>query len=155
MQEMQVLLSRVERKGVDGHVALTQPDLQVAALQERRKLSVAVSEIENDRQGVVLLRVRDQEVDEKALPGSGGAQDQRVTDVLHVQVERVRRLVRRLKDGQRVLTEMGADPIALIEGEQKTKVRKVRLQHREPSRVVSAVPRHDAQPGVEQVVRFV
>ena len=101
VEEMQVLRRRVERKGIDRHVALTKSDLEISALQECRELAIAVPEIEDDGQRIVLLRVRDQEVDEKALAAAGGAEHQRVADILHVQVERVRRVMRRLEDGQR------------------------------------------------------
>src|SRR5713226_8441022 len=133
---MHVLRGRVERKGVNRHVALTKSDLEVSTLQECGELAIAVPEIEDDGQRVVLLRVRDQEVDEEALAAPGGPKDQRMTHVLHVQVERVRRVVRRLEDGQRFLMEMRADPFALIEGEQKTEIREVGLQQREPAQVV-------------------
>ena len=41
---------RVEGKRVDRHIVLTKPDLEIAPLQQPGKFSVAVSEIENDRQ---------------------------------------------------------------------------------------------------------
>jgi hypothetical protein len=154
VEEMHVLRGRVERKGVNRHVALTKSDLEVSTLQECRELAIAVPEIEDDGQRIVLLRVRDQEVDEKALAAPGGPKDQRVAHILHVQVERVRRVVRRLEDGQRFLMEMRADSFALIEGEQKTEIGEVGLQQREPAQVVRVVARHNAQPGVEQVIGF-
>src|SRR6202035_4096724 len=58
VQKMQLLRRRVEREGIDRHVTLTQSDFHIAALQDGGELPVAVSEIENDRQRVVLLRVR-------------------------------------------------------------------------------------------------
>ena len=81
---------------------------------ERRELPIAVAEIEDDRQRVVLLRVRDQEVEQEALAAAGGAEDERVADVLDVQIEAVRRLVRRLEDASASrrrcgLTRLAAD----------------------------------------------
>ena len=37
-------------------VALPQPEFHVAAVQQRRELAVAVTQVENDRERVVLLR---------------------------------------------------------------------------------------------------
>ena len=94
---------RLERERVDRHVSVPQADLQIAAAEERGQLPVAVAEIEDDGERVVLLRVRHQEVQQEALAAAGGAQDERVPDVLDVQVEGVRRLVRRLEHRQRLL----------------------------------------------------
>ena len=69
-----------------------------------------------------------------------------------MQVEGVRRLVRRLEDRQRFLSKVRADGVAVIEREQEAQVREVRLEQREPPKVVRAVARDDAQPGVQQVV---
>ena len=96
--------------------------------------------------------MRDQEVQEEALAAAGRAEHQRVTDVLHMQVEGVWRPMRRLEDGQRFLSKVRADGVAVIEREEETQVREVGFEHREASKIVRAVSRDDAQPGVEQVV---
>ena len=111
VQEVQVLGRRLERERVDRDAVLPQTELQVAPAEERRQLPVAVPEIENDRQRVVLLRVRDQEVQQEALAAAGGAEDQRVPDVLDVQVEGVRRVMRRLEDRQRLPSQVRADGV--------------------------------------------
>ena len=147
-----MLRRRLERERVDRHLLVPQAEFEVAPSQQRGQLSVAVAEIEDDGQRLVLLRVRDEEVQEKALAAARGAQHQRVPDVLDVQVERVRRLVRRLEDGQRLALEVGAHAFALIEREQEAQIRGIRFQQRQPPQVVRAVPRDDAQPGVQQVV---
>ena len=82
------------------HVLVTQAQREVAAVEERRELPIAVPEIEDDRQRVVLLGVHHQEVQQEALAAAGGAEDERVTDVVHVQIEVVRRLVLGLEDCQ-------------------------------------------------------
>ena len=61
-----------------------------------------MAEIEDDGQRVVLLRVRHEEVQQEALAAARRAEHQRVADVLDVQVEGVRRVVRRLEDGERL-----------------------------------------------------
>ena len=108
MQEVQVLGRRLERERVDRDAVLPQTELQIAPAEERRQLPVAVSDVEDDGLRRVLLRVRDQEVQQEALAAAGRAEDERVADVLHVEVEGVRRAVRRLEDGQRFLAR-GAD----------------------------------------------
>ena len=90
VEEMQVLGCRFQRKRIDGDVALPQTDLEIAPAKECRQLAIAVADIEDDGQRVVLLRVRDQEVEQKALAAAGRAQHERVPDVLNVQVEGVR-----------------------------------------------------------------
>ena len=77
------------------------PSFEIAAAEQRRQLPIAVTEVEDDGLRRVLLRVRDQEVQQKALAAAGRAEDERVADVLDVQVEGVRRAVRRLEDGER------------------------------------------------------
>ena len=109
VQEVQVLGRRLQRERVDRDVVLPKTELQVAAAEQRRELPVAVPEIEDDRERVVLLRVRDQEVEQEALAAAGGTEDQRVADVLDVQVEGVRRVMRRLEDRERLPPQMRAD----------------------------------------------
>ena len=104
-----MLRRRLERERVDRDAVLPQAELQVAPAQQRRQLPVAVPEVEDDGQRLVLLRVRHQEVQQEALAAARGAEDQRVADVLHVQVEGVRRLVRRLEHRERFPSEMRAD----------------------------------------------
>ena len=92
------------------------------------------------------LRVRDQEVQE-ALAAARRAEHQRVTDVLHMQVEGVRVRCGRLEDGQRLLVQVRTDGVAVIEREQETQVREVGFEG-ETAKVVRAVSWNDAQPGV-------
>ena len=98
VQEVQVLRCRVERERVDCDRMLAQSHLEVAPAEERGELPIAVAEIEDDRQRLVLLGVGHQEVEQEALAAAGGAEDQRVPDVLDVEVEGVRRVMRRLED---------------------------------------------------------
>ena len=152
VQEVQVLGRRFEREGVDRDAVLPEAEFQVASAEQRRQLPVAVPDVEHDRLRRVLLRVRDQEVQQEALAAARRAEHQRVADVLHVQVEGVRRPVRRLEDGQGLLSKVRAHGVAVIEREQEAQVREVRFEQREAPKVVRAVSRDDAQPGVEQVV---
>ena len=67
---------------VDGDALLPKAQFQVAAVEQRRQLPVAVPEVEDDGERVVLLRVRDQEVEQEALAAARRAEHQRVADVL-------------------------------------------------------------------------
>ena len=78
-----------------------QAQLDVAASQECCQLSVAAAEVEDDGERVVLLGVRDEEVQEEALAASRRAEHQRVPDVLMVQVVVEGHAVGRLERGQR------------------------------------------------------
>ena len=93
-----------------------------------------------------------EEVEQKALAAAGRAEDERVADVLDVQVEGVRRVVRRLEDGERLASQMGAHRVAVIQREQEAQVGEIRLEQRQPPEVVRAVARDDREPRVEQVV---
>ena len=62
-----------------------------------------------------------------------------------VQVEGVRRVVRRLEDRERLPAQMRADRLARVEREQEAQVGDVRLEQREPAQVVRAVAGHDAR----------
>ena len=46
----------------------------VAAVKKCPQLAVPVTEIQHDRERVILLRVRDHEVQEEALAAAGGAE---------------------------------------------------------------------------------
>ena len=155
VKKMQVLWRGFQRERVDRQLLMAQAEFEVAAAQQRGELSIAVPEIEDHGQRLVLLRVGDEEVQEKALAAARGAQHQRVPDVLDVQIERVRRVVRRLEDRQRLSLEVCAHSFALIEREHEAQIRRIRFQQRQTAQVVSAVPRDDAQPGVQKVVGLV
>ena len=43
----------------------------------------------------------------------------------------------------------------MIDREEKAEIRRMRLEHGDAAEVVGTVPRDDAEPGIEQVVRFV
>src|SRR5262249_49558835 len=116
--------------------------------------AVAVAEIQDNGERVVLLRMRGQKVDEKTLAAAGRAQHERVPDVFDVEIERVGRMVRRLEDGERLSTKMAAGALAGIQSEQEAEIRGVRLKDGESSQIVSAVSGNDAQPGVQQIVRL-
>src|SRR3954468_6742248 len=129
-------------------------DFEVASAKQRRHLAVAVSEVQDDGERVVLLRVRGEEVDEEALPTACRTEDEHVSHVVDMRVQRVRRVVRGLEYGERLPLKVTAPSLARVEREQKAEIGDVRLEQGQSSQVVGAVSGDDAQPGVQEVVRF-
>ena len=80
-----------------------------------------MTEIQHDRERVILLRIRDQKVQEEALAAAGGAEHESVADVLDVQVICEWRLVWRLESRQR-RWQQRRTRLALIDSEQETQV---------------------------------
>ena len=72
---------------------LPKPQFQVAAFQQRRQLAVAVTQVEDDGERVVLLQMGDQEVQQEALAAARGTEHEGVAHVLDVQVVEVGRLL--------------------------------------------------------------
>src|SRR5688572_8657629 len=69
-----------------------------------------------------------------------------------MKVEGVRCPMRRFEDGQGFLSKVWAHGVAVIERKQETQIREIGFEDREAPKIVRAVSRDDAQPGVEQVV---
>src|SRR6185295_17157323 len=101
------------------------------------QLAVAVTDVEDDGLRRVLLGVRNQEVQQKALGTSRRSKDESVADVLNVEVERVRRPVGSLESGERLPTQVGTNRVAVIQREQETQISDIGLEQREPAEVVS------------------
>ena len=134
---------------------MPEPELQVAAPEQRGQFPITVPQVEDDREGVILLGVRHQEVERKALPHARCPEDERVADVVDVQVEGVRDVVGRLEDGQRRLVQVRTDPFAGIRREQEAEIRQIGFQQRQATHVVRAVAGDDTEPGIEQVIALV
>jgi hypothetical protein len=75
-----------------------------------------------------------------------------VPDILNVEVEGVRRMMRRLEYGEGLAAKMTTGPLAGVEREEEAQIRRVRLEDGESSQIVSAVSRDDAQPGIEKTI---
>ena len=86
------------------------PTSRYLPAEQRRQLAVAVTDVEDDGLRRVLLGVRDQEVQQEALAAARRAEDERVADVLDVEVERVRRPVGRLERRERLPSQMRDSP---------------------------------------------
>src|SRR4051794_26578964 len=78
VQKVEIFWRGIQREWVDRDAAAAEPQLQVATLKQRGQLSEALPEIEDHRHRVVLLSMRDQKVQQKALATAGCAQDNAV-----------------------------------------------------------------------------
>ena len=76
------------------------PKFQVTAFQQCRQLPVAVTQIEDHGERVVLLQMGDQEVQKEALAAARGAEHERVAHVLDMQVVASRDVSRRCLERQ-------------------------------------------------------
>src|SRR5262249_41729013 len=128
MQEVHMLGGRLERERIDRVVAAAQADFEVAPSKQRRQLAVAVAKIQDDGERVVLLRMRGQEVDEKAFATTRRAQDERVPDVFDMEIKGVGRVVGRFEYGERLSTKVTAGALARVEGKEEAQIRGVRLK---------------------------
>ena len=90
---------------------------------------------------------------EERLARSGRPLNQRVADVLIVQVPEVRRLVFRFEDRQTLpILQVGAGPLARMPREQEAEVGGVGVEQRQSAQIVRRIAGHDREPGVQEVV---
>src|SRR5258708_33355009 len=97
---MQVCPSGRQAERIDREVAMGEPNPPGAAAEQGRELLIAAAEIEDGGHGVVLLRMRHEEVQEEGLPGPGRTGDQGVPNIMDVQVPEVRGVMLRLEGGE-------------------------------------------------------
>src|SRR5476649_1932618 len=95
---MQMLRGGCQTERIDREVAVREADAPRAAAEQRRELVIAPTQIEDRRDGVVFLGMRDEEVQEEGLARSRRPGHQRVPDIVDVQVPEIRRLMGGLKD---------------------------------------------------------
>ena len=154
-QEVQIALGVGSRQnGLMVKAAMRQAHPPDAAAEQRRQRVVAAAEIEDDRDGVVLLRVRQQEVQQERLAATPSRPGPATwPDVVVMQVPEVRRLVLGLEDRQALAAaEVRARPRARVQREQEAQIRDVRVQQRQAAQIVGAVAGHDREPGIQEVV---
>src|SRR4029078_9182946 len=89
-----------QRERIDRVWRTGQLHLPGAALEEGGEFPIAAADVEDEGEGMVLLRVGDEEVEQERLAGAGGAKDEGVADVLVMQVPVVGRVLRGAEDGE-------------------------------------------------------
>lgn len=82
------------------------PDAQVAPTEQVSEFLVAPTEVEDKGQWHVLLEIRDQEIEQEALAAAGCTHDDRVRDVLVMQVEKVWRTFAGFEDSEILAHQM-------------------------------------------------
>src|SRR3954454_18399140 len=117
-----MLRRRLEGERIDRVVTTMETEFEVASAKQRRHLAVAVPQVQDDGERVVLLRVRGEEVDQEALPAARRTQNEHVPYVVDVRVERVRRVVRSLEHRERLAAKVTAGSLARVEREQKAEI---------------------------------
>ncbi len=96
----------VETERIDREAGSVEGHPQRLAAEVRREALVAPAEIEDQRARAVALQMGDQEVEQERLPAPGRPEHQRVADVLDVQVEGVRRALRRVEHRERFASQV-------------------------------------------------
>src|ERR1017187_9596282 len=152
---MQGLRRRQQTERVDGELAMCESHPPRAAAEQRGQLFVTPAEIEDHGDGVVLLRMRDDEVEQERLPRAGRALDEGVTDVVMVEVPEIWRLVLGLEDREALAaSELGARARSGVERKEKAQVRDIGVEDSQTPEVVGRIAGHDGEPGVQEVVRL-
>ena len=115
-QEREGALSPGERKRAQleagFRAAVLGGQLQVSASEKPGEPAVGPSQIEDQNSRVVLKRLQEEEVEREALAGSGGSENQGVSDIAGEQVVVVGREPLGLQDGQRGFAKVTALRVA-------------------------------------------
>src|SRR5205807_1794296 len=81
-QEVQVLRGRLEAERIDREVAMREANVPAAAAKQGGELLVTAAQIKDGGDGIVFLRMRDDEVHEERLPRARRARHQRVANIV-------------------------------------------------------------------------
>ena len=121
---------RVDRKS-----ASLDSDRQIAAFEEPGQALVAAAQVEDERARLVLLKVRQQEVEEETLPAARGSENEGMRVVLVVEVEKIGSARLALKDRQVLGAQMGVLEVSGALRKEKAQVGVVGVQEPEPRRL--------------------
>ena len=94
----------------------------------------------------------DEEVEQEAFAGAGGSENDRVGDVLVMEVQEIRRPVVGFKDGEILRAKMRVLAFSRVQPKEKREIRVVGVQEPQFSKIVRAVSGMDRQPCIELVV---
>src|SRR5208283_1184546 len=153
-KKLQVLFSLRQRERVDGEIPCLLADIEVRALENRRKRLEASSDIKDESQRLVLLCVLQQKNAEIALATARHAENQGMGNVASMQVEEVGRAVVGFDDCQVLRAEVRVGLFAWKDRKQERQVGVVRVQQVQLAEVHRIVARHGGEIGVQLVVGF-
>src|SRR5580658_10413765 len=94
---MQVLFGRRQRKRIDREPVLLQSYRKISAAEELCEIFVAAAQVKDIGPRIVLLRMRKQKIEQKALAAAGGSENDRVGDIAVMQIQKVGRGVVRFQ----------------------------------------------------------
>src|SRR5437588_11399113 len=112
----------------------------------------ASAQIEDKGPGIVLLEVGGEKIQQKRFPGGRAAKKQGVRAVAVMEVQKVRRVVVRFQDRERLLLEMAVLRLAAVEGKEKGIVRVVRAQEIEGAEIPGVIAGNGRKKCVQKVV---
>src|SRR5258708_18819324 len=101
-------------------------DRQIAAPEQRGEIFVTPTEVESKGQRSMLLKVRQEEVEKKTLAAPGCSQNDRMGDVLVMQIEKVWRPMIGLQDRQIFRAQVLVFRFAGVQAEQEREIGAVR-----------------------------
>src|ERR1700692_3049099 len=128
--------------------------MQIRALKYRRKRLEAATDIEDEGQRLVLLRVLQQKNAEIGLATAAHPENQGVGNVAGMKVEIVGRAVVGFEHSQVFRAEMRVRLLAGKDGKQKRQIGVIRVQQIQLAEVERIVAGHGGEIGVELVVGF-
>src|SRR5215469_4228121 len=151
-QELQVLLRPRQRERIDGEVARLAADVQVAPTEDRGQGLKTPTDIEDERQRLILLGVLQQEVAEIRLAASGNPENERVRDLAIMQVQVVRSAVVSLHHGQVLRAKVLIPGLPRQDREQERQVSVIRIEEQKPAKIHHIIAGDGGKEGIELVV---
>src|SRR6266436_3154535 len=104
-----------------------------------REAFEAASQVEDERMGLILLEIGNEEIQQEGFPCAGSPEDHGVRHVAVMEIQEVGRMVVGLQDGQILLPEMTVARLATVKGEEKREIRIVRIEQIQGTQVVGVV----------------
>src|ERR1017187_135232 len=144
-EKLQVLFGLRQREGVDGEVPRLLTHIEIRALEYRRKRLEAATDIKDESQRLVFLRVLQQKNAQIRLATACHPENQGMGNVAGVQVEEVGRAVVGFDDRQALRAEMCVRLLAGKDRKEKRKVGVVRVQQIQLAEVHCVVARYGGE----------
>ena len=147
-------MCRLQRKRIDGEAGILQTDIEIGSAKDARQRLVAAAQIEDEGQRVVLLRGLKGSGERETFARASSAEQQRVRHVAAMQIQVVRRAVRRFEHGEIFPLQMRVPLRTGIDREQERQVGVIGIQRPLLAQIELPVAWHRGKEGIEQVVAF-